>query len=75
MVCQANNVQASWTINYNDSAEHTKGKRPSTEEKHEKGKARKQQDQGGEKADPGRRPQRQRPNNWKGPWPPSDGDS
>lgn len=33
------------------SAEHTNNKRPSTEDKHEKGKARKNRDRGGEKAD------------------------
>jgi RHS repeat-associated protein len=53
------------------AAEHTKGQRPSTEEKHEKGEARKGQDRGGEKADKEtRRPPRVRPDNWKGPWPP-----
>jgi len=32
-------------------AEHTKGARPSTENKHEQGQARRQRDQGGEKGD------------------------
>lgn len=50
--------------------EHTKNKRPSTQEKHEKGKARKGVDRGGEKGDERRRPPRIRPKNWKGPWPP-----
>ena len=50
--------------------EHTKGARPSTEEKHEKGKARAAQDKGGEKGDRSRAPYRKRPPNHKGPWPP-----
>jgi|WetSurMetagenome_2_1015567.scaffolds.fasta_scaffold42444_2 RHS repeat-associated protein len=53
--------------------EHTSGARPSTQEKHEDGQARKSRDQGGERADwpdGPRRPPRQRPDNWKGPWPP-----
>lgn len=49
--------------------EHSKGTRPSTQEKHEKGQARKNRDRGGEKADPGRRPPRKRPPDHKGPWP------
>jgi RHS repeat-associated protein len=49
---------------------HTKGARQSTKAKHEKGNARRAMDRGGEKADPGRRPPRKRPNGWKGPWPP-----
>jgi RHS repeat-associated protein len=52
--------------------EHTSGARPSTEEKHEEGKARKQKDRGGEKGDERRRPPRKRPDDWKGPWPPKD---
>lgn len=50
-------------------AEHTKGKRPSTREKHEEGARRKNKDRGGEKADEGRRPPRRRPPGHKGPWP------
>ena len=56
------------------SEEHTKKARPSTEDKHEKGQARKKQDRGGEKADKKRREhgmgRGKRPPNWKGPWPP-----
>jgi RHS repeat-associated protein len=51
-------------------AEHKKGARPSTEEKHEEGEARKKKDRGGEKADPKRPLPRRRPPNWKGPYPP-----
>ncbi len=53
-----------------EASEHDKGARPSTEEKHEKGQARKGRDRGGEKADEGRRPPRKRPPEHKGPWPP-----
>jgi len=52
-------------------AEHTKGKRNSTKGKHERGRARKAKDRGGEKGDAGRRYPRKRPPKWKGPWPPS----
>ena len=48
---------------------HTSGKRPSTQEKHEQGDARRARDQGGEKADRDRRPPRKHPQGWKGPWP------
>ena len=51
--------------------EHTKNARPSTKGKHEKGQGRKIKDQGGEKADERRRPPLQRPNEWKGKWPPT----
>ena len=51
-------------------AEHTKNARPSTQNKHQEGKARKQRDRDGEKADEQRRPPRKRPPNHKGPWPP-----
>ncbi len=55
-------------------AEHTSGARPSTEEKHEKGEARKKKDGAdGEKGDKARRPNRKRPKDHKGPWPPKDG--
>ncbi len=50
--------------------EHTSNARPSTVGKHQLGKARKAQDYGGEKGDISRRPPRQKPPNWKGPWPP-----
>jgi len=50
--------------------DHTKGARPSTQEKHQAGQARRKKDRGGEKADEGRRPPRKRPPGWKGPWPP-----
>jgi len=52
------------------AAEHTKGARPSTKGKHEKGNARRTSDRGGEKGDSNRRPPSKKPNNWKGPWPP-----
>ena len=52
------------------SEEHTKGVRPSTEEKHEKGEARKTKDRGGEKGDFRRRPSRKPPPNHTGAWPP-----
>ncbi len=53
------------------AAEHTKGKRPSTKEKHEGGEARQKQDQGGEKADERRDwPSKRPPWHKKGPWPP-----
>jgi hypothetical protein len=55
------------------SAEHNKGARPSTEEKHQEGQARRSRDRGGEKGDARRRPPRKPPNGWKGPWPPKDG--
>ncbi|PTR22799.1 RHS repeat-associated protein [Luteibacter sp. OK325] len=51
-------------------AEHSKGKRKSTEAKHEKGNSRRDKDKGGEKADDSRRPGRNPPSDWKGPWPP-----
>lgn len=50
--------------------EHTKGARPSTQGKHEKGQARKNRDRGGEKGDANRNPPRKRPPDHKGPWPP-----
>ena len=43
------------------SAEHTKGARPSTQEKHQKGQSRKRADQGGEKADERRGENRDQP--------------
>ena len=53
--------------------ENTKDARPSTEEKHEYGQARKRKDRGGEKGDKRRGPPRKRPDGWKGPWPPRPG--
>jgi len=54
-----------------EDAEHTKNPRPSNLPKHEKGEERRKTDKGGEKADPCRRPARQRPADQpKGPWPP-----
>ncbi|WP_286863367.1 MULTISPECIES: DUF6443 domain-containing protein [Sphingobacterium] len=50
------------------SAEHTKGARPSTLGKHQKGQSRRAVDRGGEKGET--LPPRKRPPNWKGPWPP-----
>ncbi|MBV8784669.1 MAG: RHS repeat-associated core domain-containing protein, partial [Gammaproteobacteria bacterium] len=52
--------------------EHSSGARPSTEEKHEKGEARKRRDRGGEKGDERRDPPRKRPPDHKGPWPPKE---
>lgn len=49
------------------SSEHTKNKRQSTKQTHEKGKARKDRDRGGAKGLK-KRP-RVRPPQWKGPWP------
>ena len=55
-------------------ASHKKGARPSTQQKHEKGEARKQRDRGGERADPRRREHGfgwgKKPKKQKGPWPP-----
>ena len=51
-------------------SEHTKGRRPSSRGKHQKGKRRKHIDRGGEKGDKVRRPPRKRPPDYKGPWPP-----
>jgi RHS repeat-associated protein len=55
-------------------AEHKKGARPSTKEKDEEGQARKNKDQGGERADEKRKKHgmypRKRPPGHKGPWPP-----
>ncbi len=54
-----------------NSEEHTKGARPSTEEKHQNGQARGQRDQhGGEKGDKNRDPYGKKPPSWKGSWPP-----
>ncbi|MDR2156024.1 MAG: RHS repeat-associated core domain-containing protein [Burkholderiaceae bacterium] len=50
-------------------AEHTKNARPSTEQKHQEGQARKARDSGGEKADNRRRSPSKRPPGVKGPWP------
>jgi len=55
---------------YQFAKEHTKGARPSTKGDHQLGKARKAKDYGGEKGDTRRNPPRQKPPNWKGPWPP-----
>ena len=49
--------------------EHTKNKRPSSLEKHEKGRSRVSKDQGGEKGDIRRRAKRIRPKGHKGPYP------
>ena len=49
--------------------EHTKNARPSSKGKHEQGNARRMQDAGNEKGDKNRRPPKQRPPNYKGPWP------
>ena len=57
-----------WNQRILEAAEHTKGARPSTKPKHQKGKARKAADRGGEKGE--KMPPRIRPGGWKGPWPP-----
>jgi RHS repeat-associated protein len=57
-------------VNPTYAAEHVKGARPSTENKHQQGEARKAQDRGKEKGDERRRPPRKRPPDWRGPWPP-----
>ena len=55
-----------------EMAEHKSNARPSTQEQHQKGQARKGKDaSGGEKGDARRRPGGKRPKNWKGPWPPA----
>jgi RHS repeat-associated protein len=54
---------------WNGEAGHKK-KRPSTEEKHEEGDARRDRDKGGEKGDKVRNPPRKRPPKHTGPWPP-----
>ena len=56
--------------NNDEYKEHDKNARPSTENQHQKGKARKARDRGGEKGDVRRDPPRKKPNNWNGPWPP-----
>jgi hypothetical protein len=57
------------------ASEHTAGARPSTEGKHQAGQTRGNTDAGGEKADNqqggNRRPQRKRPPDHKGSWPPT----
>jgi RHS repeat-associated protein len=53
-----------------EATEHTSGARPSTKAKHEKGKARKQRDNRGEKGDARRDPRGKRPDGFKGKWPP-----
>jgi uncharacterized protein RhaS with RHS repeats len=64
---------AEW-LNNKLAAEHDKGKRPSTKEKHEKGDERRRKDQGGVRLaeQPDADPPRKRPD-WyprEGPWPP-----
>jgi pyruvate/2-oxoglutarate dehydrogenase complex dihydrolipoamide acyltransferase (E2) component len=53
---------------------HKNKARPSTEQKHQEGESRKGRDQGSEKGDDRRRPNRKRPKDWNerggGPWPP-----
>jgi RHS repeat-associated protein len=53
-------------------AGHSKNKRPSTADKHQKGDKRRNTDYGGEKGDQNgsRRPPRNPPPNWQGGWPP-----
>jgi RHS repeat-associated protein len=52
------------------SAEHTKNATPSNTQPHEDGQARKRLDRGREKGDASRAWPRQRPDKWRGPWPP-----
>jgi hypothetical protein len=60
--------------NKSGGAEHTKGARPSTKEKHERAQARRRLDDGNEKGDQRRRGPRKRPPGWKGPYPSTDRD-
>ncbi len=57
-------------LSFSKSAEHTKNARPSTIEKHQKGKANKKKSRGWEKGDKKRRVPRKRPHKHKVPWPP-----
>jgi FlaA1/EpsC-like NDP-sugar epimerase len=57
-------------LDEHEDAEHTKGARKSTKEKHQQGKARKARDRGGEKGDARRGVPRKAPNNYQGKWPP-----
>ncbi|WP_199141941.1 RHS repeat domain-containing protein, partial [Pedobacter sp. ASV12] len=57
-----------WNQRILEASEHTKGARPSTKGKHQKGQARKAADRGGEKGE--KMAPRKRPGGWKGPWPP-----
>ena len=50
---------------------HTKGKRPSTKQKHQRGRTRKARDRRGERGDAKRRFPRKRPRNHEGSWPPN----
>jgi RHS repeat-associated protein len=59
-----------FTEDGSDTGGHVKNPRPSNQEKHEKGDARRDRDRGGEKGDSTRRPPRKPPNGWKGKWPP-----
>ncbi|WP_374694491.1 RHS repeat domain-containing protein [Hydrogenophaga pseudoflava] len=52
------------------AAEHTKGARPSTENKHQEGQSRRARDAGGERGDARRNLPRKAPPGYKGPWPP-----
>jgi RHS repeat-associated protein len=64
-------IPATLVPGYLAASEHTKGARPSTKGKHEKGQTRKQTDRGGEKGDDARDyTGRRRPEGWKGPYPP-----
>jgi hypothetical protein len=53
-------------------AQHTKGKRKSTKQKHTKGQATKKKSYGGEKGDTSRPYPRKRPIGHKGTWPPKE---
>ena len=60
-----------WMSTPADDSEHKKNARPSTENKHEEGQARKKRDKfGGEKGDENREPFGKRPKRFKGVWPP-----
>lgn len=63
-------VQTTSTVQM--AKEHTKNARPSSKGKHEKGNSRRKRDAGNEKGDGNRRPPKQRPPNYKGPWPPKE---
>jgi RHS repeat-associated protein len=56
-----------------EEEEHRCGRRESNRETHQRGKARKQKDRGGEKGDARRGVGRKRPQGRKGPWPPKKG--
>ena len=56
-------------VNINESREHTSNARPSTKERHERGKSRQEADRDGRKGNSN--PPRRRPEGHRGPWPPN----